>query len=170
MDEITEHHLHPDQPHCHWGQRKKNFPNWNSLSFNSFHPVLSTKLLRFWYCSESFEAYYQRWIRWGCSEGNYQTSWKQYTCRMAFFVEQLIYKKLNSQTLRETHTRQSTFQFVSQVPANTFKIVIDAVDGYHIIKIDKHSQQLTTFITEWGRYHNNNNNNNNNEFIYCQSS
>ena len=29
---------------------------------------------------------------------------------------------------------------------------MDAVDGYHSVKLDEESQPLTTFITEWGRY------------------
>ena len=61
-------------------------------------------------------------------------------------------QRLNSQCLRETHHSQSPFQLASQVPPNTKKTVIDAVDGYHTIKLDTASQPLTTFITEWGRY------------------
>ena len=61
-------------------------------------------------------------------------------------------QKLNSQSLRETHHCQSPFHLASQVPSNTYKTVIDAVDGYHAIPLDEESQKLTTFITEWGRY------------------
>ena len=41
-----------------------------------------------------------------------------------------------------------------QIPSNTKKVnpkVLDAVDGFHAILLDKESQPLT-FITEWGRY------------------
>lgn len=39
-----------------------------------------------------------------------------------------------------------------QVPPNSYKTVLDAVDGYHAIALDKESQPLTTIITEWGQY------------------
>ena len=39
-----------------------------------------------------------------------------------------------------------------QVPANTYKTVLDAVDGYHAIPLDQNNQSLTAFITEWGRF------------------
>ena len=37
----------------------------------------------------------------------------------------------NSQRLTETHHFPSSFHLASQIPANTFKRVLDAVDGYH---------------------------------------
>ena len=52
----------------------------------------------------------------------------------------------------ETHHCLSPFQLVSQISANTFKTVLDSVDGYHAIPLDKESQSLTAFIFEWGRY------------------
>ena len=58
---------------------------------------------------------------------------------------------LNSQCLRETHHFPSPFQLASQIPANTYKTVLDAVDGYHAIPLDKESQPYQ-FIFEWGRY------------------
>ena len=61
-------------------------------------------------------------------------------------------QKLNSQSARETHHCKSPFQLASQVPVNTKKTVIDAVNGYHAIPLEPESQKLTTFITEWGRY------------------
>ena len=62
------------------------------------------------------------------------------------------YQHLNSQCKRETHHTGSPFQLALQVPPRTKKTVLDAVDGYHSIPLDKESQPLTTFITEWGRY------------------
>ena len=50
------------------------------------------------------------------------------------------------------HHCQSLFQLVCQVPPNTKKTVLDAVDGYHAKELDEESQPLTIFITEWGRY------------------
>ena len=52
-------------------------------------------------------------------------------------------QRLNSQYLRETHHCQSPFQLASQVPPNTKKTIIDAVEGYHAIKLDAASQLLT---------------------------
>ena len=62
------------------------------------------------------------------------------------------YQHLNSQCKRETHHTGSPFQLALQVPPNTKKTVLDAVDGYHSILLDEESQPLTTFITEWGRF------------------
>ena len=62
------------------------------------------------------------------------------------------FQKLNAQCLRETHHTSSPFQLATQVPAQTKKYVLDAVDGFHSVQLDKESQPLTTFITEWGRY------------------
>ena len=61
-------------------------------------------------------------------------------------------QNLNAQCLCETHHTQSPFQTASSIPPNTWKTVSDAVDGYHAITLNKESQPLTTFITEWGRY------------------
>ena len=46
----------------------------------------------------------------------------------------------------------SLFQVATQIPPNTYKTVLDAVDGFHAVELDTDSQPLTTFITEWGRY------------------
>ena len=57
-------------------------------------------------------------------------------------------QNLNSQCLRETHHFQSLFQLATQIPPNTYKTVLDAVDGFHAVELDTDSQILTTFITE----------------------
>ena len=59
---------------------------------------------------------------------------------------------LNSQCLHETHHCQSSFQLACQVPSSSKKTILDAVDGYHTIVVDKTSQPHTPFITEWGQY------------------
>ena len=46
----------------------------------------------------------------------------------------------------------SPFQIAYQIPLNTKKSVLDAVDGFHVINLDKKSLLLTIFISEWGRY------------------
>ena len=58
---------------------------------------------------------------------------------------------LNSQCLRETHHTPSLFQIAYQIPSNTKKSVLDAVDGFHAILLDEESQPMT-FITEWETY------------------
>ncbi|MEL6802194.1 MAG: DDE-type integrase/transposase/recombinase [Bacteroidota bacterium] len=60
---------------------------------------------------------------------------------------------LNSQCVRELHHVESPFKLASQVPPGMYKTLLDAVDGYQAIKLDKESQNLTTFITPWGPYH-----------------
>ena len=62
------------------------------------------------------------------------------------------FQRLNAQCQRETHHTSTPFQLASQVPANTKKSVVDAVDGFHSVALDAESQPLTTFITEWGRF------------------
>ena len=62
------------------------------------------------------------------------------------------YQYLNSQCKQETHHTVSPFQLAMQVPPNTKKTVLDAVDGYHSVILDEESQPLTTFITEWRRF------------------
>ena len=47
-----------------------------------------------------------------------------------------------------THHCQSPFLAACQVPSNTKKTILDAVDGYHVIELDAESQPLTMFITE----------------------
>ena len=59
---------------------------------------------------------------------------------------------INSQHSRKTYHSRSPFLAACQIPPNTRKTILDAVDGYHAIEPDAQSQPLTTFITEWGRY------------------
>ena len=46
------------------------------------------------------------------------------------------------------HT-QSLFQAASQIPLNMFKTILEAINGYHALLLDKESQPLTVFITKW---------------------
>ena len=57
---------------------------------------------------------------------------------------------LIASALQETHLCQSPFQLVSHVPPKSKKTVLDAVDSYHDIAFDEHSQPLTTLIMEEG--------------------
>ena len=61
-------------------------------------------------------------------------------------------QRLNAQCQRETHHTTSPFHTACQIPPHTKKPILDTVDGYHAIALDKESQPLTTFISEWGRF------------------
>ena len=62
------------------------------------------------------------------------------------------YQQLNSQCIREPNYSDSPFHTARRIPQNTWKCVLDAVDGYHSVELDPESSKLTTFITPWGRY------------------
>ena len=62
-------------------------------------------------------------------------------------------QNLNRQCIRELHHVEAPFHLASQIPRNTFKTILDAVDGYQAVELDEESQQLTNFITHWGTYH-----------------
>ena len=49
------------------------------------------------------------------------------------------YQHLNSQCKWETHHTGSPFQLTLQVPPKQKKTVLDAVDGYHSVLLDKDS-------------------------------
>ena len=59
---------------------------------------------------------------------------------------------LSSQCVRTPYPFSSPFQLASQVPNNTYKSVLDAVDGYFMIPLAEESRHLTAFITPWGTY------------------
>ena len=62
-------------------------------------------------------------------------------------------QNLNNQCVRELHHVESPFKLATQIPRNTYKTILDAVDGYQAVELDEESQLLTTFITHWGSYH-----------------
>ena len=62
------------------------------------------------------------------------------------------FQELNKATLREVHHTPSPINLVAQIPAGKVKTVLDAWNGYHSLMLDPDSKDLTTFITEWGRY------------------
>ena len=59
---------------------------------------------------------------------------------------------LNKVCSRETHHTPSPFHLAQSVPPGTRKTVLDAWNGYHAVPLDTQSRELTTFITEFGRY------------------
>ena len=62
------------------------------------------------------------------------------------------FQDLNKQCLRAPNHGESPFHTARRVPEGMWKCVFDAVDGYHSVKLDQESSELTTFITPWGRY------------------
>ena len=63
-----------------------------------------------------------------------------------------LYQKINKDSLRETHYTLTPFEIISTLPANTYKTVCDAWNGYHSMPLAEESRDATTFITKWGRY------------------
>ena len=61
-------------------------------------------------------------------------------------------QQLKKATLRETHYTPTPFAIVCTTPANTYKTVLDAWNGYHSMPLADDAKDATTFITEWGRY------------------
>ncbi len=62
------------------------------------------------------------------------------------------FQQLNKSTFREVHHTPSPINLVAQIPTGKVKTVLDAWNGYHSLMLDLLSKELTTFITEWGRY------------------
>ena len=60
-------------------------------------------------------------------------------------------QRFNAQCFCETHQCPSPFQVANWIPTNIYKTVLEAVDGYHAIPLDRDSPYLTAFITEWSR-------------------
>ena len=61
-------------------------------------------------------------------------------------------KKLNDASLRHSYPMLSPYQKAMTVPANSYKTVTDAWEGYHSVPLDEESSKLTRFITPWGSY------------------
>ena len=53
--------------------------------------------------------------------------------------------------IRETHHTRSQFKVVSSVARNMLRTTLDAVDGYHGIRLAEEDQHKTTFIIDWCR-------------------
>ena len=62
-------------------------------------------------------------------------------------------QNLKRQCIREVHHVEPPFKLASQIPQQTYKTLLDAVDGYQAVELDSKSQPLTTFVTHWGTYH-----------------
>ena len=61
-------------------------------------------------------------------------------------------QSLNKATLRNSHPMTSPYIKAMSVPANTFKTVTDAWEGYHAVPLDEESSKMTQFITQQVHY------------------
>ena len=59
---------------------------------------------------------------------------------------------LKSASYRLTHPGAPPFLEAQSVPANSYKTVTDAWQGFHMIPLHEDSRKYTTFLTEWGMY------------------
>ena len=62
------------------------------------------------------------------------------------------FQPLNKHCQRETHHTPNPYDVVSNIPQKSYKTALDAYSGYHQVPLDDESINLTTFITEYGRY------------------
>ena len=54
--------------------------------------------------------------------------------------------------MRKTHLTPSHFNQISIVPANTWKMILNALNKYHSLPLSLATWSATTFITGWVRY------------------
>ena len=59
-------------------------------------------------------------------------------------------QSLNEAAMRNSHPMTSPYIKAMSVPANTYKTVTDAWEGYHSIPLDEESSRMTQFITQFG--------------------
>ena len=59
---------------------------------------------------------------------------------------------LNRHCIREVHTNGLPFKLARGVPANTWRTVTDAWNGFHSVPLRESDKHLTTFLTPLGRY------------------
>ena len=62
------------------------------------------------------------------------------------------FQPINKHCQRETHHTPNPYDVVSNIPQKSYKTALDAYNGYHQVPLDDESINLTTFITEYGRY------------------
>ena len=59
---------------------------------------------------------------------------------------------LNKVCVRQTHHTRSPYHLACSIPRDTKKTCLDAWNGYHAVRLDEESKELTSFITQWGVY------------------
>ena len=52
------------------------------------------------------------------------------------------------------HLMESLFLQASRIPLGTWKLCVDAYNGYHLLPLHKKSKELTAFLMPLGKYHN----------------
>lgn len=62
------------------------------------------------------------------------------------------FQPINKHCQRETHHTPNPYDVVSNIPQKSYKTALDAYNGYHQVPLVDESINLTTFITEYGRY------------------
>ena len=62
------------------------------------------------------------------------------------------FSHVNKHAPRQTHHTKSPYQVASSIPGNKVKTVLDNWHGYHSVPIHPDDRDLTTFITQYGRY------------------
>ena len=62
------------------------------------------------------------------------------------------FQPINKFCLRETHFVPTPFNAVNSIPRQVYKTSLDAFNGYHQVALEEESIELTSFITEFGRY------------------
>ena len=59
---------------------------------------------------------------------------------------------LNKVCVRQTHHTRSPYHLACSIPRDTKKTCLDAWNGFHAVRLDEESRELTSFITQWGVY------------------
>ena len=62
------------------------------------------------------------------------------------------FQPINKHCQRERHHTPNPYDVVSNIPQKSYKTALDAYNDYHQVSLDDESINLTTFITEYGRY------------------
>ena len=62
------------------------------------------------------------------------------------------FQRLNKHCKREVHYTPSPIELVRNIPPKSYKTVLDLRSGFHQVELAPESVELTTFITEMGRF------------------
>ena len=123
------------------------------------HPAVYTPIPVAFHWKKKVKADLDRDVRLGIIEKVPQGEVSEWCSRMVITRKAngkprrtIDFQELNRSTLREIHHTPSPINLVAQIPAGKIKTVMDAWNGYHSLMLDEESRELTTFITEWGRY------------------
>ena len=62
------------------------------------------------------------------------------------------FQAVNTHAPRQTHHTRSPWAIASSIPAGKCKTVLDNWHGYHSVPLHPADREVTTFLTQWGRY------------------